>query len=213
MKSITIPSNVVQIVSCASAETPVRFVATTGVHISIVDNSYEIVCTDGRVLAIISGPHEGKDEPSLEPMGDSWACGIVAKDDFERIFNVIPDQPKDGDEVTIPTATFCFGTGGNVLECTDKNTGAKHRIEAKQVEGRYPDIEKVMPKGKPLATIDVDPGLLAELLTVVDRLFDDDGTTPRVTIHVHETMMQLRAKNERGQEFIGLIRLLTEKTS
>jgi hypothetical protein len=93
-----------------------------------------------------------------------------------------------------------LGKEVSTLATIDEDGGSLVR-QPRNVEGRFPNTDAVLPTGKPLASIMVDAALLAELLQVAAQ-FADKGY---VTIDLFgKGPARITGKND-SQRFTGLI--------
>ncbi len=122
---------------------------------------YRAEATDGRLLAVLRGPIPDADYPALD--GHDPAGGgevLVGRDDWQRAFRL-------GDKAR-PVGLAATG-GELVLAVGDQ------ALTATPAEGRYPDVDQVLPRHGPLVAVRLDPQLLGALLKVAAAVNPDGG--------------------------------------
>ena len=113
---------------------------------------YRAEATDGRLLAVLRGPAPHADYPPLtgRDRGDGSEV-LVARYDWHRAFRL-------GDKAR-PVGLAASG-GELVLAVGDQ------ALTVQPAEGRYPDVDQVLPRHGPLVAVRLDPVLLGALLKV-----------------------------------------------
>jgi DNA polymerase III sliding clamp (beta) subunit (PCNA family) len=82
--------------------------------------------------------------------------------------------------------------------------------QPENLQGRWPDTDRVIPDGQPIASVRVNAKALAELLSVAANFADENFT---VTLHVHANGAPIRliaSDPSKGQEFVGLLMPLSD---
>ena len=142
-----------------------RYAATAGIRIATAKGLYRAEATDGRRAIVVQGsatPAVDPPWPGLKDLPDDAYETIVSPKDLERGCKVGPEHVTSLGLVGLATRgnDICLGVGDDV-------------ITARLVEGKFPPIEKVIPRNKPLFTFRVDPRLLAETLLALADLLPD----------------------------------------
>jgi hypothetical protein len=208
-KILLLPPNVAKIGNVAARNQHGRYGATTGIQVSKRDGKYKIEATNGRIAAIITGtPDKAEDYPScpfLEAAPNGAASAVVPASVWSKGFRDLPKRNRA--KPILGNLAVVLGKERITLSCTDLETD--RAVQPRVVEGRFPDTDRVIPKGKPRATIRVPIAELRSLLDVAEEI----GTG--VIFEVHEGMgpMVLRGKHdESDQAFLGLIMPLVDAT-
>jgi DNA polymerase III sliding clamp (beta) subunit (PCNA family) len=180
----------------------------TGVRLEVYpDESYRAVATDSKRLLIVEGP--GEDErkfpkvPGLAsaPNG-AWNATIDAKA-WKTTFGAADKMTKGrycsvrhvgvvmGENVT----TFGMGNGDETQVAQPRN-----------LEGRYPPIDAILPTVEPEFKISVSAARLASLLEVMTK-YCDPSSDDRVTLEFHGAAkpMVVKCQNPNGQKAVGLL--------
>ena len=144
-----------------------KFGATQGIRIAVSAGLYRAEATDGHRAIVVQGlaPAEEPPWPGFKELPDDACEAIILPKDLERACKVGDNylQSRFG---TVGIATMgssvCLGLGADL-------------VTASTVEGRFPRMDQVIPKKRPLFTFRVDPKILAEtLLAMADLLPDED---------------------------------------
>jgi hypothetical protein len=123
---------------------------------------YRAEATDSRLLAIVQGPIPHASYPALDEAPESGAAeALVAKDDWRRAFGL-------GDRRR-PVGLAADATGGLILAAGDQ------ALTARGCEGRYPDVDAVLPRHGPLVAVRLSPSLLGGLLKLAAVIIPDGG--------------------------------------
>ncbi len=223
MSECVIPGNVAAITLCAARDEGVRYGATVGVQLTITEadgkTTYKAVCTDGRRAAIITGPTLGGTPNVGEARIDAPATtAVLPADQFRGIFGKLgPAEKYDGCDDR--KALVILGKKRSVL--ASRKDGTIQKRETNNIEGRFPPIDSVLPKGKPKAIACVDPTLLISLLKIAAGLADEH---PKCFLEIHKGKkvatpkgdeidggyLVVRVKNSEGQELTAIIVQLSQ---
>ena len=144
-----------------------RFGATQGIRIAMKPGLYRAEATDGHRAIIVQGmaPKEDPPWPGLKELPDDGFEAIIMPKDLERACKVGEDflQSRFG---VVGIATVGYGVRLGL---------GSELVTAQTVQGRFPQMDKIIPKKRPLFTFRVDPKILAEtLLATADLLPDTD---------------------------------------
>jgi hypothetical protein len=103
-----------------------------------------------------------------------------------------------------------LGKGRTTLASTDLASASL--LQPANVEGRFPDTDRVMPTGQPVVRFCVDGKLLAELLQAAVQ-FASEGSANQVAIEVYDSARPFVVRAGNGpQEFTGVMVPLGETT-
>ena len=153
---------------------------------------YRAEATNGKVLAIVQGTEADADYPALEPPAGEVTETLVPGDDWRRAFRL-------GDR-TRPVG-LAAGPDSLALAVGDQTLATRPLAE------RFPDVDAVLPKQGPLVAVRLDPSLLIPLLKAAAALGPDQGV--ELLYYGRGKPLGLRARNEGGQAFDGLLMPLT----
>jgi hypothetical protein len=162
-----IPRSLCALKRIAAKAEHARFGATQGIRIAMKPGLYRAEATDGHRAIIVQGmaPKEDPPWPGFKELPDDAFEAIILPKDLERACKVGEDFLQNRFRmVGIATvgSSVCLGLGSEL-------------VTAQNVEGRFPQMDKIIPKKRPLFTFRVDPKILAEtLLAMADLLPDTD---------------------------------------
>jgi hypothetical protein len=144
-----------------------RFGATQGIRIAVAAGLYRAEATDGHRAIIAQGLASTEEPPwpGFKELPDDACEAIILPKDLERACKT-GDNSLQSRFGTVGVATMgnnvCLGLGADL-------------VTASTVEGRFPRMDQIIPKKRPLFTFRVDPKTLAEtLLAMADLLPDED---------------------------------------
>ena len=162
-----IPRSLCALKRVAAKSEHARFGATQGIRIALASGLYRAEACDGHRAIVVQGmaPAEIPPWPGFKELPDDAFEAIILPKDLERACKIGEEflQSRFG---LLGIATMgngvCLGLGTDV-------------VTARTVEGRFPSLEKVIPKKRPLFSFRIDPKVLGEtLLAVADLLPDGD---------------------------------------
>ena len=182
-----IPRSLCALKRVAAKAEHARYGATQGIRITLASGLYRAEATDGRRAVIVQGlvPIEDPLWPGFKEVPDDACEAVVLPKDLERACKV-GDQFVQSrfDMVGMATsgADIYLGLGNDI-------------INMRTVEGRFPMIDQVMPKKRPMFTFRIDPKLMAEtLLAMADLLPDTDSpAAKRIPLGELEPMFRLNS--------------------
>src|SRR5262245_21517316 len=162
-----IPRSLCALKRVAAKAEHARFGATQGIRIAMKLGLYRAEATDGHRAIIVQGlaPKEEPPWPGFKELPNDAFEAIILPKDLERACKVGEDFLQSRFRM-VGIATVgngvCLGLGSEL-------------VTAQNVEGRFPQMDKIIPKKRPLFTFRVDPKILAEtLLAMADLLPDTD---------------------------------------
>src|SRR5262245_1188197 len=162
-----IPRSLCSLKRVAAKAEHARFGATQGIRIAMKPGLYRAEATDGHRAIIVQGmaPKEEPPWPGFKELPDDAFEAIIMPKDLERACKVGEDflQSRFG---VVGIATVGYGVRLGL---------GSELVTAQTVQGRFPQMDKIIPKKRPLFTFRVDPKILAEtLLAMADLLPDTD---------------------------------------
>lgn len=112
----------------------------------------------------------------------------------------------NGEEVTVSQKHIIHQIKSEIA-FTVKNSQQTKTMQIENQPGKYPDYEKLYPKGKPVLTIGFSPRYLAEIFTMISELFTDDDYHDLVKLEFYNDKAALKfsCDNRRGQIIQGLL--------
>ncbi len=206
-KLLLLPANLGPLAKLSARVEHARFTATTAVRLVSTVRGYRAEATDGRVLGMVTGPlpEKPEDYPSiaaLEAAPGGEAVALLPAADWDKAFRALPKQRTRYAKPILGNLAAALGKNDAVLASTDLDRASVANV--RQVDGRYPDVDNVLPKKKPRLTFLVDPELLIRLLTVAKSFTDDEHKA--VTFEVRDDGAPIAVKcGVSGQKFTGLI--------
>jgi hypothetical protein len=164
---VFIPRSLCALKRVAAKAEHARYGATQGIRITLASGLYRAEATDGRRAVIVQGlvPIEDPPWPGFKEVPDDACEAVVLPKDLERACKV-GDQFVQSRFDMVGMATVgsevYLGLGNDV-------------INTRPVEGRFPQIDNVMPRKRPMFTFRIDPKLTAETLLTIAELLPDDA--------------------------------------
>lgn len=180
-----------------TAKEDYRYTATCVHVLNPGDGTYRVEATDGKRLAIVRGNSvDGHSHHELASVPDGAEEALVGRDDWQRGFKMAAGKyrgPEPALFLALHQQRLTFASQGQVVTAIPQ-------------EGRYPNVDGVLPTKPPLLQFRVDPALLASLLDTVGSLGME---TVDVLYYGKDKPLGLVARNDAGQWFDGLIMPLT----
>jgi len=142
-----------------------RYGATQGIRFSQVSGIYRAEATDGLRAILVQGltPLEDPPWPGFKELPDDACETIILPKDLERACKV-------GDE----SLQSRFGMVGIATNGEGVSLGlGADVVTTRVVDGRFPNVEKVIPKKRPVCSFRVDPQLLADTLLAIAELLPE----------------------------------------
>jgi hypothetical protein len=187
---VSLPRNLAGLAALANRESTRS--ATATVHVlDQQDGLYRVEVTDGRRLVIVQGPvPEAPPHVELQDDQPDVLAALVAGQDWKAAFAL-----KGGQERPVLLA------GGERLTFA---TGLQ-TYQTAAVEGRFPEVNRVLPGGAPLFAVLVDALLLAELLKVAAAFLPEGERGVQLLYYGKDKPLGICTRNEQGQVFDALI--------
>ena len=201
---ILIPRNLSKMATLTAKEST-KF-ALTGVNLTVRgDGTYKVAASDSKIGGIIEGKarHNPDDFPVATdhlPKGKGQAM-ISAKDWKVGIGKPLSGRLAEAKPVIGETAVVIGDTVATFVG-TDLERTETH--QARTLEGRFPPIDEVVPKGKPAMAVKIDPEMLVKLLKVAQDIRPDGQAFVTLEIFRPDRPLVVRVENEH-QNFTGLI--------
>jgi hypothetical protein len=160
-----IPRSLCALKRVAAKSEHARFGATQGIRIANIRGLYRAEATDGHRAIIVQGltPTEEPPWPGFKELPDDACEAIILPKDLERACKVgeaVLQSRFDSVGLATQGNAVSLGLGTDV-------------VSAPKVEGRFPKMDQVIPKQRPLFTFRVDPKTLAETLLAMADLLPD----------------------------------------
>jgi DNA polymerase III sliding clamp (beta) subunit (PCNA family) len=150
---------------------------------------YRAEATDGRLLAILRGPIPDADYPALDGHDPGEGAEVlVAREDWQRAFRL-------GDKAR--PVGLAVSEGELVLAVGDQ------ALTVQPAEGRYPDVDQVLPRHGPLVAERLDPQVLAALLKVAAAVNPGGGVD--LLYYGPGKPLGLMTRTDDGHAFDGLL--------
>lgn len=210
---LMLPRNLHHLAKVTTEEAGRKY-ATHAVRLCSTRHGYEASATNGTCLIRVTGPQPADPEacPALTSMGlafDPIAEALIPAKDWRQALRMVC-RGRRLSPLTHTAAVALHRPAtlhpGQATFATAAD-GHTRTHSAECAPGKHPDAAAIIPQDAPLATIDVNPRLLAHLLRVLSHFAEDDYcTSPRVTIEVRgsETALVLRCKRG-AQQTLALL--------
>lgn len=208
--TLALPANLAALAKVATKDTGHRY-ATSGVYLEVTATGYRAEATTGRILARVDGlaPVAERVPPTLADAPNGATSAIIPGSDWVAGLKRIHKKarsPHDVVHVVLGQHVTTFG------DWQDQSQTAEN------IDGRWPNTDRVLPTGSPTATVAVDGHLLAQLLTVAAAFAEAGTDAARVVLELRQskpgcsqTPVVLRSSNSTGQTFTGLLVPLASK--
>jgi hypothetical protein len=154
---------------------------------------YRAEATDGRLLALLRGPVPDADYPPLTGRDPSEGAEVlVSRFDWQRAFRL-------GDKAR--PVGLAASPGELVLAVGDQ------ALTVQPAEGRYPDVDQVLPRHGALLAVRLDPVLLGALLKAAAAV--NPGGSVDLLYYGPGKPLGLMTRTDDGHAFDGLLMPLT----
>jgi len=165
-RPLLLPPNLGGLADFASTTYPGRY-ALANVHLVFDADTYCVEATDRKEAVVVTGQRDAEAEGlAAGGRADASAEGgdaLIAADDWKRAFQALPKRPRG-------TAGVAVALGPQGATLTALDGAASTVVQAPAEQGRYPDIDVVVPQGPPTARVVVNPDYLVELLRLAARI-------------------------------------------
>jgi hypothetical protein len=198
---IFLPKNLGSLAMLAGDES-MRY-ALAGVHVLDEGDFYRCEVTDGRLLAIVCGPDArssvaGRHITDEQQLAIEEAPGgvfdmLVPASRWKEAFRQLP---KD--------AALGLAAGNGLITLASPHAIAR----CSPIEGRWPNVDMVLPSTGPLVRIRVNPKMLARLLEVAAAFAEPSLSEPPVVdilFYGRDKPLGIVGKNHQGQTIDALI--------
>jgi hypothetical protein len=145
------------------------------------DTSYRVEATDGRRLAVVRGNCPRESCPALEEAPHSPGAVLVGPEEWGQAFKLAGKNRPVGLAAAPGVLTFAVGT---------------RSFTAAPAEGRYPNVDQVLPKRPALVTFTVNPRLATSLFQLATALGLEQVN---VLYYGHGLPVGLTGHNDEGQ--------------
>jgi DNA polymerase III sliding clamp (beta) subunit (PCNA family) len=194
---LLLPANLASLANACPAAA--EWFALTGVLVKATANGYEAVATNGRILALVQGdsaadPLEYPHVPELVEAPPSQDQAVIPASEWREAFRSVPRGKAVRIEPILGHVAVHLGQQESLLATSDGERASVR--QTRNVEGRYPNYEAVLPSDEPALTIVLDPDLLLALVKIA-RVF----TIPDQS-RINKLLV-VRAANG-TQRFVGL---------
>jgi hypothetical protein len=199
--NILLPRNLAVLTKLCSKESP-RW-ATTAIMVKRTDDGYEVAATNGRVAGIVTGTSDDANDfpniPGIESAPNGEATALVQAAAFAAALKAIPKRTY---KAILDNAICVLGKNETTMGST--NLEASNVAPIRNVEGRFPPIREVFPIKTPLASLNIDPKLMIDLLSVAKEFTNEEDKCVTLEFHGEEAVTIMHSKNA-TQKFRGAI--------
>ena len=198
---IFLPKNLGGLATLAGDES-MRY-ALSGVHVLDEGDFYRCEVTDGRLLAIVCGPNAGasvagrhitdEQQRAIEEAPSGVFDMIVPAGRWKEAFRQLPKE-----------AALGLAAGEGVITLALPHAIAR----CSPIEGRWPNVDMVLPSTGPLVRIRVNPKMLARLLEVAAAFSEPSLAEPPavdILFYGRDKPLGIVGKNHQGQTIDALI--------
>lgn len=210
MAATIIHSNLSKLAAIAPDDTA-RY-AFSGVRVvSLEGGGYLVEATNGSILARVEGDAGDSypTPPALEGAPNSATSALIPATSLLGAIKSVPKGRKAPEPVKGRLA-IVMGEKVSTLASAD-GAGGSAVVQPENVEGKFPNTDRVFPDGAVVAKVRLDPALLTRLLAVALELLANEES-PSVELLLYDSAgnkpVELRA-NTNSQKLRGLIMPLT----
>lgn len=165
----------------------------------------QLEVTDGHELARLTlTPAVADGEfPAPESPPPTQSAGLIHRDAWETAFKGLK---KSGHHETLPVLDHLeVSLGAEHATLTSTDLEGQNRQTVKLMDGRFPNLEAVLPKEEPTVTISFNATLLKRIMGVLAQI-SDDKRQPRVKLDVFGPNSPMRfTLQDADLELIGLV--------
>jgi DNA polymerase III sliding clamp (beta) subunit (PCNA family) len=208
-----LPANLEKLASVAASESARP--TMSGVLVQFDDDGYEAVATDGRILAVVTGPcGDPLGFPELDQLTSlppSKTSAIIPGRAFGAACKAAAAAGRRAKREACGHVAVHLGKGTSVLACSDGDSAGVQSTP--NLEGKFPNYRAILPKEEPKFRIEVDPRLLGTLLAVARSLADEERPRVALEFHASDRPLVLTVDGKNDQDFVGLIMPLTPEPS
>jgi len=180
------------------------------INVLRVESDGRTVATDGHRLYTVTPPPDADDAEypdvgdvpaTLDPLADF----SMPRDVAERIAKALPKKPRLAILGSARLDVAATNADGKVrVVVTDLDTVTP--IEARKVDGDFPDWRQVLPEGDPVASFTVNGRYLADVAKAAADFSGTRGCAVRVECFGELSPIRFTAENpETGQTFVGVV--------
>jgi hypothetical protein len=174
--NILLPANLSHVTKCCAAD--IRY-ALAAIRVVATEDGYRVEATDARRLARVDGSNAGDPSkfpeiPALTTAPNGASEALIPAKIFAKACKDVNTRQFGPEERR--ALAVRLGKEVSTLATIDEDGGSLVR-QPRNVEGRFPNTDAVMPTGKPVASIMVDAAMLAELLQVAAQFADQGYVT------------------------------------
>ena len=162
--------------------------------------------TDGRRLMTCSPCTESEEEFPFSGE-DGWE-GAALKENViiegDHIIAARKALPKKKAVIPFLREHVQLKSNGNGrLQLLTTDLANTPRIETRPIEGEFPYFDEVIPNGNAEFTINVNPGLLSDILDIMDLSMDESSV--KMEFYGPNKAMKLSCTTSEGQEMVGVL--------
>lgn len=163
------------------------------------------MATDGHALGIVATPAlDPKDYPAVGGLTETDAgfqpCSIPV-DTAKALLRAIPKR-SHVPVLACAKVDVAASNANGVFRAVTTDLETTTPVEGRKIEASYPDVDQVVPSGKPAHTTAFDASLLGKVLTTAVKM-GLRGRTPTVTLAFYgkdgEGPVKITAETEAGQ--------------
>lgn len=190
---VTLPARAKHMVDLAKSGGDHRFSALSGVKATDNQNgTYRLEASDGRLLGVMQGhcseTHLRSAARTLPESDEERQICVIPPAEFKEIFRVKPTR-----DDFVGLATVKHGKANGIMLSRGMTTLATY-----DVDGRFPNLDGVLPTSPPLYSIICDAALLRKLLATAEAVCANE--------HNEHCRVQLCVYQGRGEShLIGVI--------
>jgi hypothetical protein len=187
---LKLPANVASLAKLADP-TNRRF-ALAGLLVSERPEGYQVEATDGKRLGIVRGPGAQAERPeALADAPNGATEAIIGAADFAALVKA-NGKARWPALLVLGYEASTFLTGGKV-------------VRVRNLDGRWPAIDQVLPSTPPAVEFAVTAKLFAELLLVAAAFGDEGNGNVLIRFWDKDKPVATQTANSSGQSFFGLL--------
>ncbi len=186
-----LPNNLGPVADLANLKRESRF-ADGSVHVKLEDAGYTVEATDGMKMIRVKGEYRGSAEeypgnPAMDAMKNGSNDGLIPAVTWKKAFAAAGKVKST--KPLLRSVAIKVGENDAAMSSTDLDS--TNYDYTRQVEGRFPKIDSVIPKNEPKASITLDP---KQVLVAVKAMCDvlKESTDLRADFRIHDGLLYVK---------------------
>ena len=197
-----LPPNLGELARITDAEAT-RY-AIGGVRLELGEEKYVAVATDARSMVIVEGAYI-EEAPLISSVGPSTAsAAVIPAKHWRKAFTSAPKKRTKNGKTLFPAPFVEVSAHPQSTQLATAELDTESVRTVRNLEGRVPQYEAIVPTGTPRAIVALDPRRLIDLLTVASKFITLEKFAITIAVYGHDDSVWITADNGE-QKFRGVI--------